>query len=368
MSPTVSQFLEGFGPVTDVGAQLRMAREQAGVSLSGMAKRTTFSKSYLGNVETGGKRPSAGVVQAYARVLGEEMNRRGLLTGLTASVVAPAAVAELLREGFTAALSERKPDDWVARVDDYGQRYMSAGAAEIQQQLARDLVVVQQHLERPVMWGAAAKMLTTYGKTTTSRAEAVRWYRLAAMAADRSEDAETRVWVRGRSALALAYEAAELPTASRMADHALAIDSRPSLGRLNALVAKAHVAGVRGDRETALRTLDDAKRVFDVAGSSEQVSDFAVPEWRFHTFASMLLSRLGDPGAVAEQDAADRSRPATLPRFATHIQLHRGLMLAKAGDTAGGLAYARAALGALPPERHSLSLKLMMREIEKVAV
>jgi hypothetical protein len=90
-----------------------------------------------------------------------------------------------------------------------------------------------------------------------------------------------------------------------------------------------------------------------------------VPEWRFHTFASMLLSRLGDPDAVDEQEAADRTRPDALPRFATHIELHRGLMLAKAGDPAGGVEYARNALAKLPPERHSLSLRLMMAEIER---
>jgi hypothetical protein len=70
---------------------------------------------------------------------------------------------------------------------------------------------------------------------------------------------------------------------------------------------------------------------------------------------------------VDEQEAADRARPATLPRFATHIELHRGLMLAKAGDRTGGLEYARAALDKLPPERHSLSLQLMLAEVEKVA-
>src|SRR5439155_13705003 len=100
----------------------------------------------------------------------------------------------------------------------------------------------------------------------------------------------------------------------------------------------------------------------DVVGSSEQISDFAVPEWRFHTFVSMLLSRLGDPRAVDEQEAADRTRPATLPRFATHIELHRGLMMAKAGDFAGGIGYARCAMAKLPPERHSLSLRLMIAE------
>jgi hypothetical protein len=54
-------------------------------------------------------------------------------------------------------------------------------------------------------------------------------------------------------------------------------------------------------------------------------------------------------------------------RFATHIELHRGLAMVRSGDRAGGLAYARAALDALPPERHSLSLRLMLAEVEQAA-
>ena len=104
-----------------------------------------------------------------------------------------------------------------------------------------------------------------------------------------------------------------------------------------------------------------------MAGSSEQISDFAVPEWRFHTFTSMLLSRQGDPHAVAEQEAADRTRPVTLPRFATHIQLHRGLMLAKGGESQAVSTTRVLHSNALPPERHSLSLKLMLAEIEALA-
>jgi hypothetical protein len=166
--------------------------------------------------------------------------------------------------------------------------------------------------------------------------------------------------------LALAYEGARLSVASELAEQALAIDSKPSLGRLNALAARAHVMAVQGDRVGALRLLDEARRVFDLVGSDEQISDFAVPEWRFHTFASMLLSRLGDPGAVTEQEAADRTRPAALTRFATHIELHRGLMLAKAGNVDGGKAYARAALDRLPADKHSQSLRLMLAEVERV--
>lgn len=45
--------------------------------------------------------------------------------------------------------------------------------------------------------------------------------------------------------------------------------------------------------------------------------------------------------------------------------MHRGLMLARAGGTAAGTAYAHAALDALPPEKHSLTLRLLMAEVEQ---
>jgi hypothetical protein len=190
---------------------------------------------------------------------------------------------------------------------------------------------------------------------------------MAATAADRSQDDASRVWVRGRAAIALGYEGASLPIADSFADQALAISDKPSLGMLNALMSKAHVAAIRGDERAAFALLEQGRRVFDVAGSEEQQSDFAVPEWRMAVFASLLLARLGDErAAVVEQEVAIRNLPASLPRFATHIDLHRGLMLARAGDRAGGVAYGREALRKLPPERHSLTLRMLLAEIEAV--
>jgi hypothetical protein len=169
--------------------------------------------------------------------------------------------------------------------------------------------------------------------------------------------------------LALAYEGAALDVAGRLADEALSLSCKPSLGRLNALTARAHVLAFRGERTGAYATLEQARRVFEAAGSCEQVSDYAVPEWRFHTFASMLLSRMGDERrAVREQEAADRARPPELARFATHIELHRGLMLARSGDAASGLDYARQAMARLPAERHSLTLRLLLAEVERAAL
>ncbi|MFY1636055.1 helix-turn-helix domain-containing protein [Solwaraspora sp. WMMB335] len=352
----------------DTGETLRKARESAGISLAKMAALSHFSKGHLSNVEAGRRTATSDVVTAYEQVLGDHMQRRGLITGLAASVVAPAAVSELIHRGFTAALTDRAAEDkWQERADNLGRDYMSIGAGELQDRLAGDLVVLQQHLGTPLMWGLAARFLSVYGKTTGEAREAIRWYRLAAVAADRSGDTAVRVWVRGRAALALGYEGAALTVAQDLADQAIALADRPSLGRLNALMAKAHVAGIRGDRAGALAHLDAARRVFDQIGSDEQISDFAVPQWRMATFTSMLLARLGEPAAVGAQDWADRTRPASLQRFATHIELHRGLMLVRSGDRTEGLRQARTALARLPQAKHSQSLRLMLREVERAA-
>lgn len=357
--------------MTNTGAELRRTRQVAGISLSAMAARTHYSKSYLGNVETGRRAATADVVLAYEQALGGDVDRRSLLTGVAAATVAPAAISELIHRGFAAALDDSvSDDDWLARVDTYGRDYMSMGAEELQTRLAKDLVLLQRRLGSPARWDAAARLMTVYGKTlsTTDRRQgSVRWYQLAASAADRSGRADVQSWVRGRAALALAYEGAALSTASDLAERAMATPGGASVGRLNALMATALIAAIAGDGATASRRLDDAQRVFEAAGSSDQISDFAVPEWRMATFTSMLLSRLGDRRAVAAQEAADRTRPPELVRFATHIELHRGLMMAKTGDVAGGVDHAKRAMDRLPTGRHSTSLRLMVTEIERMA-
>ncbi len=300
-----------------------------------------------------------------------DVDRRSFLTDIAATAIAPGVAADLLHHGFASTL--RRPptvDDWQDRLITYGRDYMSAGAEEIQRRLASDLVILQQQLESPGMWDVAAKLATLYAKTFpgSDGARAANWYRTAAETADRSGDVQSRVWVRGRAAIALGYEGASLAVADLMADQALGLTSRPSLGRLNAVMGKAHVAAIRGDRRGALSLLDEGWRTFErVASPANESSDYAVPEWRMNVFASLLLARLGDERrAVDAQVTARRLLPATLPRFATHLEMHRGLMLAQAGDRAGGTAYARAALDALPPERHSLTLRMLMAEVQSV--
>jgi hypothetical protein len=300
-----------------------------------------------------------------------DVRRRDFIKSVAATVVAPIVASDLIEAGFAAALTNRRLtiDEWRDKIVRYGCDYMSLGAADMQQRLTGDLLVLQQQLEQPNLWAVASRLMTLYGKTIPGAdgSKAIQWYRMAATAADRSGDDATRVWVRGRAAIALGYEGACLPIANGFANQALTISDKPSLGMLNAVMGKAHIAAIAGDERAALRLLDQGRRVFDVAGSEEQQSDFAVPAWRMAVFASLLLARLGhERAAVVEQEVAVRNLPASLPRFATHIDLHRGLMLARAGDRAAGIAHARRALTKLPPERHSLTLRMLLTEIEAV--
>lgn len=368
-----------------LGAVIRELRESLGWSQSRLAtalckvaKHETVTRENVSRWETGRRVPGpwwlrhlATVLQVPVEILERAgVNRRRFLTDVVGVSIAQLVTSDLIEHGFAAALHGGYPtaDDWGQAVDSYGRDYMILGAGEIQKRLAADLVVLQQQLDTPCLWAVGAKLATLYGKTFpgSDGTKALTWYRHAATFADRSGDKNTRVWVRGRAAIALGYEGASLNAADLLAEQAIALDERPSLGRLNAVMGKAHVAAIRGDSRTAMGLLGEGRRVFDAAGSDDTESDYAVPWWRFNVFISLMAARLGDEHlALQAQDEAARTLPASLPRFHTHLEMHRGLMLVHAGDHEGGTAYARAAFDALPVEKHSLTLRMLMTEIER---
>lgn len=366
-----------------IGPLIRELRESLGWSQSRLAaevcraaSRDTLGREDISRWENGKRTPGpfwlrhlASVLQIPRETLEDAVDRRAFLTTVAGVAIAPLVASDLIQHGFAAALRSNGPrlDDWLETVDTYGRDYMTSGAAEIQRRLAADLVVLQRQVDEPRMWAVAAKLATLYAKTFPGNdgAKAVTWYRQAAAFADRSGDLETRVWVRGRAAIALGYEGASLGVADILAGQAIELDERPSLGRVNAIMGRAHVAAIRGDDTTALELVDEGRRVFDHAGTDDGESDYAVPWWRFNVFASLLAARMGsDRLALEAQDEAHRALPPTLPRFRTHLEMHRGLMLVRSGDRDGGVEYARAALDELPAEKHSLTLRMLMDEID----
>jgi Helix-turn-helix domain len=365
--------------IRDLRSAVGWSQGRLAVELNHVAGHATVNRECVSRWENGRRCPGPFWLRHLATALDvplmalEEANgnmrRRVFLTDVAAAAIAPVAAADLIANGFAAALRTRpSAETWQGKLETYGRDYMIMGAGEIRRRLAGDLVLLQQQVDSPAMWGVAARLMVIFGKTFPGGdgARATSWYRMASTASDRSDDAATRVWVRGRTAIALAYEGASLPVADRAATQALAIEDRPSLGRLNAIMGQAHAAALRGDRCKAVELLTQGRHMFDVAGSADdEVSDYSVPWWRQQVFVSLLAARLGDERvALQAQDAAAASLPASLPRFRTHLELHRALMLARAGDRKGGVAYARKALDRLPPEKHSLTLRMLLAEVK----
>ncbi|MEU8782175.1 helix-turn-helix transcriptional regulator [Streptomyces sp. NPDC048637] len=364
-----------------IGDLIKDLREARGWSQGRLAHEvnqtfdTTLTREYVSRWECGKNQPGSFYLRCLSVVLDVplaalegEVDRRKFLFSTAATAIAPVVASDLLATGFATRLAGGpSADDWEGKLATYGTDYMSMGAGDIQRRVSGELVVVQQQLNAPRLWSVAARLMTLYAKTFpgSDGAKAVNWYRMAAAAADESGDLDSRVWVRGRAAIALGYEGAALGVADVFADQAMAISDKPSLGLLNAIMGKAHAAALRGDLASARSLTAQGRRVFDTAASYEQTSDYAVPWWRMNVFLSLLLARLGDErGAIRAQEAARLELPATLPRFATHLEMHRGLMIAKAGDKVGGVQYAQGALDELPPEKHSLTLRMLMSEVE----
>ncbi|GIF03204.1 helix-turn-helix domain-containing protein [Actinoplanes siamensis] len=98
--------------MSELGRILKEARTSAGLSLAGMAKRTGYSRSHIGNVENGTRQATPDVVKAYEKALGEDLDRRSLLLGTLGILAAgPAddtaiAITHEITEGRSGLLTE----------------------------------------------------------------------------------------------------------------------------------------------------------------------------------------------------------------------------------------------------------------------
>lgn len=352
-----------------LGARLRESRERAGLTLAQVGKLAGYSKAQMCNIEAGRKRIFPHVPLAYERAIRQatDMRRRDVVSGVAGALIAPQATSDILLKGFTSALGETpNGEDWEQQLAELGRSYMTDGATVVQQQLAADLSVLQHSADNARMWSVAAREMAIWAKTTASPGEALDWYQMAGVAAERSGDVDTQVWVAGRAALALGYEGAATPMAMWYADKAITLaGGRVTAGLLNASMGKAHALATSGRSDEAREVWDQTQRVYDTLSPDDEITDFNYPYWRFAVVGSLLHARLGDSAAEQWQADVERYRPESMVRFRTHVELHRALTMARSGDYVGGVAYGEAALNALPKEKRSQSLYLMLDEIKQ---
>ncbi|KJY29557.1 DNA-binding protein, partial [Streptomyces sp. NRRL S-444] len=182
----------------DIGELIRELRAAHGWSQGRLADEintvhgTTLTREYIARWERGKVTPRGFYLAALSSVLDvplgvleDPMMRREFLTDVAGTAIAPVIASDLLARGFAARLAGGPSTEaWEAKLAAYGTEYMSLGADDIQRRVAGEPVVIQQQLDQPRLWSAAAPLMTLYAKTLpgSDGAAAVRWYRMAATA------------------------------------------------------------------------------------------------------------------------------------------------------------------------------------------
>ncbi|WP_081722452.1 helix-turn-helix domain-containing protein [Saccharopolyspora rectivirgula] len=288
------------------GADLRAAREGAGLSLAQMARRTHFTRSYLSMIETGKRPVSDEVVAVYERVLGVPLSAPGdpvrvahewLLADSPAAVHTRAGRqigTSLVEELGRRAVELRRLDDVVS-----SSVLLPVVAAELRraEELVRDA-----RFSEPVgrqlcaVLGELAQLAGWVAGDTGRLAEAQRYYLRGVEAAQAAGDR-----VLGAQLIStLSYQLANTGkvedavllarTAVRGADGATPVVRALLLERVAWACAKA------GDAGGALRALDAVDDAYADRGVAE-------PEWVYwldrneiDVMAGRCLVELGRPG------------------------------------------------------------------------
>jgi hypothetical protein len=293
----------------------------------------------------------------------DDVDRRRFLQTLAALGTSMAGL-ETLRHDLLAAVGGDAADlaEWEAIAWEYGSAYTTTPPADLLRQLATDLLVAREQLGRVrsdpqrrglqrVIAQLAAYTAQSAGNLGDPR-EAVRWWRAARQAADASDNADVRVWVRGREVIRGLYEHRPLDTMLALADEALAITTQPGMGTGSVLCGRAQALAMLGRANEARQALNDLYDLVDrlpARVTSDVDSMYGWPEYRTRHTESFVWTHIGDIGrAAVAQELALPMYPAGMARERAQVQLHRALGLIRTGDPAAGAADACAALEGLP--------------------
>ncbi len=396
---TESKVIDVLGMVDTFGDALRLLREAAGLTIPALAAKVNYSKGYLGNVETGERRPTSDLADACDRELnvggflvllaaceragGDDMMRRTLLSGLAMlngmallkdkDATKVGVLADAVRASLAAALGTRSLDEWLALCEEHGRRCMTEPPAEMQPALLGDLLVLRQQLpddDRKELRAVAAKLAILYGMTIASIGDtqtAVGWYWAAKRAADASEDQNLRAWVRGREVLRSDYDGYATPDRIlAFVRNSSGLADGPSIARMEIMVAAARAYARIGEHEQAHDAYERARHAYDAIShqTTDAESMYYLPEWRFRLRGAFVYAMAGDIAAVDRiTTEVAAARPAGLLRWGVQIDLNRALAVARAGDHDTALAMAVPTAERTPRSQHTETMRQLVGEL-----
>ncbi|WP_308283276.1 helix-turn-helix transcriptional regulator [Pseudonocardia nigra] len=366
--------------MSEVGQRLRAAREDAGVSLTSLARRTHYSKALLGHLETGNRTVTPEHVTAYARALGVSVNR---LYGPSAD---PMRVAHEWLVSDSPATVHRAA----------GRRIGPSLATELEQRVIElrhldDLVsgaellpVVSKELsgaERVVnetsyaegtgrrllgVVGELAQLVGWVASDAGRYVEAQRGYLAGVSAAQAAGDDV----LAGQLLSSLSYQIANV---GNPADAALLARSAVKGAGVTTPVVRALLLERLAWASARARDRESARRALDAVDESYECRSPGIeePEWVYwldrreiDVMAGRCLIELGDP--VAAEPLLSSAIDAYTPEHAREVALYR-TWLAESYARAGVFDAARHVLGRAQTAAAKLTSARLDRRVNEVA-
>jgi transcriptional regulator with XRE-family HTH domain len=366
--------------VSELGKNLRAAREAAGVSLAALSRRTHYSKALLGHLETGKRTVTAEHLTAYARALGVSVDglygppadplrvaHEWLVSDSPATVhrisgrrVGPSLAAELERR----VIELRHLDDVVSGADllpvvakELSDAEHVINEASYAEETGRRLLTVAGELAQLAGWVAS---------DAGRYVEAQRVYLSGISAAQAAGDDV----LAGQLLSSLSYQIANI---GNPADAALLARSAvkgsagaPAVVRTLLLERLAWASARSRDRESARRALDAVDDSYE-----RRSPGIEEPEWVYwldrreiDIMAGRCLIELGDPAAA--EPLLSNAIDAYAPDHAREIALYR-TWLAESYARAGVFDAARHVLGKAQTAADKLSSARLDRRVNDVA-
>lgn len=362
----------------DFGSTLRELRKAAGMSLAGLAEAIHYSKSLVGQVEAGGRKPAHVFAEACDRALGttpllgmlcgattrgDDMLRRELLRHvgtLTAAGVGLGTVglAETLRRGLLDDAGI--PEDWEATAAGHARTFVAAPNREYGAHVLTDLMLLGAHIRtagpRPELFRAGATLSMFCGLWLGNQAEylaARRQYRSAVALAQHAGDQPLAHYIAGSAAARGTYEGASVAETEQTIAQVLAeAGDALTVGVMEAHSASAHLGALLGDAPRARAAVMAMRRVADhLAGEPDPWGAWPVP--RALHVGAWVEGRVGT--FVTAQQACEEARGHldNLPMWVAELDQFRARAMVAAGDVTGGVRYA---LGAARAIEHDVAV------------
>ncbi|MGH3613289.1 MAG: helix-turn-helix domain-containing protein [Pseudonocardia sp.] len=323
--------------MTDLGSNLRAAREAAGVSLSAMACRTHYSKSLLGHLETGKRTVKPEHVTAYSRALDVSVERlhgppddplraahEWLVAETPASVqsaVGRRVGASLAGELESRVIELRHLDDLIGGLDlfplvskELSDAQRVVNAASYTEETGRRLLTVVGELAQLAGWvaGDAGKYV-----------EAQRVYLSGVSAASAAGDAA----LAGQLLSSLSYQTANVgdPADAVLLARSAVKGARNATPTVRALLLErvAWASARARDREGTRRALDAVDDSYErrSAGIDEPEWVYWLDRKEIDVMAGRCLIELGDP--VKAEPLLSAAIAAYAPAHAREIALYQ---------------------------------------------